>query len=87
MLFTGLHVIKVIPKPRGTILAQAISVKILTILGRTHSLVEPPSIVFTYLIKIWSITNKGNTFIYKNQERIVENGKTKLYLQKQTKNN
>ena len=87
MLFTGLHAIKVIPKPHGTILAQAISVKILNILGRTDSLVEPPSIVFTYLIKIWSIINKGNTFIYKNQERIVENGKTKLYLQKQTKNN
>ena len=80
------HPINVIPKPRHTILAQAISVKILTILGRTHNLVVPPSITFTHLIKTWSITNKGNAFIYNNQKRTTENAKTKLYLQKGTKN-
>ena len=86
-LRTYLHPIKVIPKPCDMILAQAISVKILIILGRTHSLVVPSSILFTHVIKTWSITNKGNIFIYKNQERTVKNAKTKLYLQKRTKNN
>ena len=54
-------------KPRHTILDQAITIKILNILGRTHNFVVPQFIAFT--TKTRSIPNIGNTFIYKNEER------------------
>ena len=94
-LWAYLHPIKVIPKPRGKILAQA---KRLTILGRTHSLPSYLPIsskhgrLLINVIPLFTNTKKEllkmpkQSYIYKNKQRTAENAKMKLYLQKRTKN-
>ena len=87
MLFT------VVP-PSGTNLARA---KRLTILGRTHSLPSYLPIsskhgrLLIKVIPLFANTKKEQpkmlkqSYIYKNEQRIAENAKTKLCLQKRRK--